>query len=369
MKKIAVLSLLIAALITVASAQNNKQERPRQISVEPIAVPSQTPAPGRTETTEDDGGVLRVETSLVTIPVSVTSRDGRSILDLQQSDFKIFEDGREEQIEIFAPTEQPITVVLLLDTSLSSSFKISEIQNAAITFVNQLKPQDKVLVAEFDAKVHVLSDFTNDRARLQKAIRKADFGDGTSLYDAVGLALGEKLEKIEGRKAIVLFTDGVDTTSYRTDGNNNIREAETSDVQIYSVFYNTLPDVQERLNRMSPEEREREEQLLGITPEDYERGKRFLNELTSRTGGRVFQADSTQNLENAFVNIAEELKRQYSIGYYPSETAQPGQRKQVKVLVNRPNIVIKARESYVVGASATQAVTETKNSKKQKKRN
>ncbi len=125
-----------------------------------------------------------------------------------------------------ATSEQPFTVVLLIDVSPSTAFKIEAIQEAAIAFVNQLKAQDSVMVIEFDQGVHVLSKPTNDREKLVKAIRKADFGNGTSLYDAVDDALRKKLSKISGRKAIVLFTDGVDTTSYKHDYDSTLRQAE-----------------------------------------------------------------------------------------------------------------------------------------------
>jgi Mg-chelatase subunit ChlD len=109
-------------------------------------------------------------------------------------------------VAYFGTSEKPFTVVLLIDTSPSTEYKIDEIQAAARAFVDQLKPQDSVMVIEFDANVHVLTEPTNDRQKIYKAIQRADFGGGTSLYDAVEFSLRKRLDKIEGRKAIVLFT-------------------------------------------------------------------------------------------------------------------------------------------------------------------
>jgi VWFA-related protein len=310
----------------------------------------------------DEVEVLKVDTSLITIPISVFDRNGLYIPNLTQENFKIFEDGKEQEIAYLATSEQPFTVVLLIDVSPSTAFKIEAIQDAAIAFVNQLKAQDSVMVIEFDQGVHVLSKPTNDRQKLAKAIRKADFGNGTSLYDAVDDALRKKLSKISGRKAIVLFTDGVDTTSYKQDYDSTLRLAEESDSLIFPIYYNTFFD-------------QRNGGVLGIpfpgggilgsqgnSSADYALGRKYLEDLSAVTGGRVFKAGSTnQTLIATFESIAEELRRQYNIGYYPSDTGQAGQRKQIKVRVNRPNLVIRARDSYIVGdMNKTQTTTSSK---------
>jgi Mg-chelatase subunit ChlD len=149
--------------------------------------------------------------------VSVLDRDGRFITGLQKGDFQIFENGVEQKIEEFATVQQPFTVILLIDVSPSTAFKIDEIHDAAISFVDQLRAEDKVMVIAFDERVRVLSQVTNNRTALRNAIRRAEFGDGTSLYEAVDHVINRELQRIEGRKAVVLFTDGVDTTSRRAN--------------------------------------------------------------------------------------------------------------------------------------------------------
>jgi hypothetical protein len=160
-----------------------------------------------------DEDVQRVETNLITIPVSVYDRHGLYVQKLQKENFTIFEDGKPQQIEYFGTDEKPFTVIMLLDISPSTVYAMEDIQSAAMAFVKQLKSHDRVMVVAFDRKLHVLTELTGDRGAIQKAITKADFGSGTALYDAVGFSLSQRLSGVSGRKAIVLFTDGVDTQS------------------------------------------------------------------------------------------------------------------------------------------------------------
>jgi VWFA-related protein len=291
------------------------------------------------------GDVERIETNLITIPVSVFDRNGLYIPNLKKEDFKIFEDGTEQQIEYFGTSEKPFTVVLLLDTSPSTDYKIDEIRAAATAFVDQLEPQDRVMVIEFDGDVQVLTEPTGDRPTIYKAIRKADFGGGTALYDAVHFSLSKRLKSIEGRKAIVLFTDGVDTRSSKANYDSTLALAEESDSLIFPIYYNTY------LKNSAGARNVRGPSPPGTTAREYAVGKRYLEELADYTGGRVFRPEATPGgLTAAFEGIAEELRRQYNIGYIPMEDGRPGQRKQIKVRVNRPNLVLRARDSYVVGA-------------------
>jgi len=294
---------------------------------------------------------IKVETNLITIPVTVLDRNGLYIPNLAKENFQIFEDGEEQQIEFFATTENPVTVVLLLDTSPSTEFKINEIQDAAIAFVNQLKPQDSVLVIEFDGNAHVLTETTTDRQAIYKGIRKADFGGGTSLYDTIDFTIRKRLNKIQGRKAIVLFTDGVDTTSVKASYDSSLREAEEADATIFPIYYNTYFDQRKQSGIFSP---------IPSTPGEYAMGRAYLKDLSESTGGRVFNAENSPGgLTRTFESIAEELRRQYSIGYIPENPGQTGQRKAIKVRVDRPNLIIRARDSYIVGEQ-TKTTTKTK---------
>jgi len=278
---------------------------------------------------------VKVETNLVTIPVAVTDRSGFYITDLRQADFKIFEDGAEQEVAYFGASDKPFTVVLMIDVSPSTAYKIEEIQAAAAAFVRQLKPQDRVMVIQFDESVKVLTEVTSDHDKINKAINRTDFGDGTSIYEAVDFSLHKRLDKIEGRKAIVLFTDGVDTSSEKASFEGTVRDAEESEAAVFPIYYNTFQ------NGMR----------AGTEGVEYARGKAYLTELANATGGRIVRAESTpQGLTKAFESIAEELRRQYSIGYYPSNAgAVVGTRRQIKVRVNRPKLVVRARDSFIVG--------------------
>lgn len=318
------------------------------------------------------GDVIRVDTTLVTLPVSVTDRNGRYIPNLTKADFRLWEDGVEQQVAFFASVDKPFSVVLMIDTSGSTRFRIEEIQDAAITFVNQLRPDDQVMVVSFDDDVRILTEFTGNRGRLRDAIRQTRTGDGTKLYDAVDLVINQRLNRVSGRKAVVLFTDGVDTTSRRATYASNVRDAEEVDALIYPVQYDTYSDVNSGgstwpgARRVPTSPADILIQILGgigggrggrggrsggggigSSRTDYEQANRYLRDLAERTGARQFQADSTSNLAYAFSNVAEELRRQYSLGFYPKRPPQLGQRRQVRVRVNQPNLAVRARDSYI----------------------
>lgn len=308
--------------------------------------------PASVNTADDGDDIINIEATLVTIPVSIHSKNGLYISDVRQEEVKIFEDGKEQEIAYFKTSEEPFTVALLIDTSPSTKYDIQEIRSAAKAFVGQLKSQDKVLVMEFDGNPQVLSEATTDRQKIYKAIDKADFGDGTALYDAVDYAVNKRLNAIEGRKAIVLFTDGVDTVS-RKKYDQNIRDAEESDAIIFSIYYNTFLNNQRNGGIFgSPLPIGGGRNVgLGTSSEEYALGKRYLEDLTASTGGKIFEPDSSSGgLTRAFENIAEELRRQYNVAYYPADTGKIGERKKIKVRIYRPDLVIRARDSYIVGS-------------------
>ena len=222
-----------------------------------------------------------------------------------------------------------------------------------MAFVNLLEPQDSVIVMEFDHSVKVLTTVTKDRDRISKAIKKADFGDGTSLYNAVDEALRKQMGKIEGRKAVVLFTDGVDTTSRKNSYDSTLKYAEESDTPVFPIYYNTYLDNRPQSMPTFPDIfGGNDPTYRGTSSEDYALGRRYLDELAEVTGGRVFRPEATPGgLTRAFEGIAEELRRQYNIGFVPSNEGKPGERKNIRVRVNRPNLIIRSRDSYIVGGS------------------
>lgn len=344
----------------------------------------------------DENDVVRVNTTLVTLPVSVMDRNGRFIPDLRQQEFRIYEDGVEHEVAYFASIEKPFTLALVLDTSASTRFRLDEIQDAAIAFVNQLRADDRVIVVSFDEEVRVLAEATSNRNVLRDAIRRTRTGGGTKLYDAVDLVINQRLNREQGRKAVILFTDGVDTVSNHASYQSNLRDAEELDALIYPVQYDTSdqngggygggggggtnwpsrnPAPRSSGNVVidilggilngggggggrggrSGGGRNRGPVIFGggtngSSPEDYRRANAYLNDLANKTGARLFRADTTHDLSQSFASIAEELRRQYSLGYYPKTTAQTGTRRQLRVRVMRPNLVVRARDSYITGS-------------------
>ena len=350
---------------TPTAAPANSEDEPNTTNIERIVTPA-------VEGIADDGDVIKVETEIVSVPVKVSDRKGRFIGVLTKENFQIFEDGVPQEIEYFSNEQQPFTVALVLDMSYSTKFKIAEIQQAAMNFINQLRENDRVMVVSFDEQVYVHTQPTNDRQALQRAIRSTKIGYGTSLYEAVDLVINQKFRKINGRKAIVLFTDGVDTTSRRAHDLGNLSDALELDALVYPIQYDTFADVQAMKNKPvivqqpipSPIPTQNKSPFpfplptggvgtpssQGTTPEDYRKAGEYLNGMADRTCGRLYQADSTANLALAFSNIAAELREYYSLGYYPKDAATAGKKHKIKVRVNQPQgAVVRARDSYVVG--------------------
>lgn len=403
MRKFAALVLLLSLFI-VSSISTPAQSRARRVGQSAPPPPVSQPEPSRqpksggtaddvgatsrrngtTAPAEDeseevgDDEVVRVNTALVTIPVSVMDRDGRYVSNIDRGEFRIYEDGVEQEIAYFGTVEKPFTVALVLDTSNSTAFKLEDIHEAAIAFVNQLRSDDRVMVVSFDDKVRVLSEPTSDRNTLRNAIRRARTGGSTRLYDAVDFVIKQRFQHIDGRKAMVLFTDGVDTTSQRASFESTSRDAEELDAIIYPVQYDTYREMaggnggggttwpgRSRVPNIGigrfpfplpfplpgggtiGSGRGGGSGGVGTTRAEYERANRYLHTLSDRTGGRVYEAYDLRFLSQAFASIAEELRRQYSIGYYPKRQSQVSERRQVKVRVFRPNLAVRARDNYI----------------------
>ena len=260
-----------------------------------------------------DDDVVRVETDLVTIPVRVSERGGRPVTAIAQTEFKIFENEAEQQIAYFSNDDQPFTVVLLLDMSYSSVFKLRDIQTAAKIFVTQLRPQDRVTVVSFAERITVLCEATNDRKILDLAIDGSKIASGTSLYDALGVALNDKLRSISGRKAIVLLSDGVDTTSSKLAASDLTKDFAARGVIIYPIQYATFDDVRDS-RRKDAEVRYDDDDRKYTVEAPLEKGQResdylaadeFISQAAEATGGTVFRVSSRTNLAKAFSQIAE----------------------------------------------------------------
>lgn len=301
-----------------------------------------------------DDDIVRIETDLVTVPVRVSTRKGRPVTDITRSEFQIFENGVDQEIAYFSSTDEPFTVALLLDMSYSSVFKLAEIKAAATAFIGQLKVNDRVMVVAFDQKVRILCEPTDNRKALRYAVEAARIGSGTSVYSAVGTVLNDKFNKITGRKAIVLLSDGVDTTSVTATIKGILSDVDETDTLIYPIQYDTFDDVRKsRRNNAQILYDDNDKPYVVEAPpgkgereEDYAEAREFLSEIARRSGGRVQRVSSTTNLAAALAQIAEELRKTYSLGYYPDIERTPEGRYLIKVRVYRPDLDIRARDNY-----------------------
>jgi Ca-activated chloride channel family protein len=315
----------------------------------PVSVQRSDSQESEPEVEEND--VVRVSTNLITVPAEVMDRNGRYIGNLSKDDFRVFENGVEQELAYFASVEQPFTVALLLDVSGSTQSQLQAIRLAANTFIKRLRPKDRLLLVSFDGKINVLTEAVTLGELRKKKLRLDALNDGTLLYDTLGFVLNERLAGIQGRKAIVLMTDGVDGGSKKASHKQNIRDAEEANVVIYTVRYNTLPQLPERLSQIANPKARAHVQARMI--KEYAVGATYLQSLAEKTGGRLYHAESLSDVPQAFSAITDELGRQYSLGYYPKGHAKPGEKRDIKVKTRLANLVVRARQSYIASASAS----------------
>jgi VWFA-related protein len=325
------LLIILVANATRAAAQ----EAPR---------PKASPTPDRGEEIDD---VIRVDITLVTVPVRVMDRNGKYVPDMRQEEFRVFEDGVEQQLAYFAPVESAFTIVLMIDVSDSTERSLKDIKKAAYSFIAQLRENDEVIIITFDNRLTALNQPTSDREALRTILDGIRPGGGTRIYDVLDVVFRRLLNQIKGRKAVVLFTDGVDIDSLATAG-QILHRAEESEALIYTVRYNTYGAIKEKIraaNTSSPVPIIGAEK--GSREEDYIAARAFLNGLADKTGALMYETRDIRKLDEGFAQIAAELRWQYSLGYYPSAPGEPGQRRKIKVRVSRSNLGVRARSSYV----------------------
>src|SRR5262245_25605224 len=185
-----------------------------------------------------DDEPVRLNATLIQVPAVVTDRSGKFVSDLSREEFSVYEDGKRQEISVFAAVKQPFNTVLVLDTSNSAQDRLKAIQNAAVDFTKQLRTGDRMMAISFDNEVRELTELTQDRAELETAIRGTESGFGKLLYEAVARAL-DKLKDVEGRRAVILFTDGVDMRSIEATAEGNTRLADEIGAVIYVVRFDT----------------------------------------------------------------------------------------------------------------------------------
>ena len=338
--------LFSMALAGSVCAQTPEQARPRPVLRSGGTYSSNQREPQNASNKEsnevDAGDVVRVSTSLIMVPAAVMDRNGRYIPNLKKEDFRIYEDGVEQNVAYFASVERPFTVALMLDVSGSTQSQLAQIREAANTFVSRLRSNDRMMAITFDGQIHVLTEAEDVSAIRRSRLHIPAITDGTVLYDAVDFAL-KRMAQIPGRKAIVLMTDGVDQNS-TASLKSTLNEIAEQDVLVYTVQYNTLPQLPQRLSQIKNDKARRkvQERLM----KGYAVSEPYLRSLAEKTGGRFYRADDLSDVGPAFEAITSELGVQYSLGYYPKATSGAGAERGIKVRVRYPNLVVRARDSY-----------------------
>lgn len=294
---------------------------------------------------------IRVESALVSVPVVVSDDRGRYVPGLKAADFKLYQDDLPQPVALFAASEEPVRIGLLLDTSKSTISVLNKIKKAAREFLLQLRPQDQAFVVSFDASIQYLSSLSSDRSELESAIKRARVGEytGTKMRDAVLDVVQRKFRAIQGRKAIVLLTDGQDYGS-EVLAPDLLSAVAASNTAIYSIHYSVDPrevmkklfGVHSRLPAHTPGSRRGP---YAIWDEREDRAAAYLEELSDLSAGRFYRSGMT-DLKQTFAQVADELRHQYLLGFYPDRSKLDGSVHSLRVEVSLPGAVVRARRSY-----------------------
>ena len=271
---------------------------------------------------------FRTGTRTVALYATVTDAQKRLVPDLTQEDFQIFDNDKPQSLELFVNEVQPITVVVMLDTSASMTGNLKLLEQAAEQFLMRMLPKDKGLVGAFNDKIEFFpATFTHDRDKLIRSLGDLDFGNPTRLYDAIAASM-DRLHKIDGRRVVLVFTDGADTGS-RTDGGSVLEQARRGEVMVYAVglrsdYFNGARQV-----RSKPDS--------------------GLKRLAEETGGGYFELDETSDLAPTFTRVAQELHSQYVLGFTP--TVLDGKIHRINVKA-KPGMTVRARRSYLASGES-----------------
>ena len=276
--------------------------------------------------------LFRSTTDIVPLYVTVTDRNDRLVANLSQEDFEVYDDEVKQDIVLFLNEVQPITVVVMLDTSFSMAGKLKLLKAGAEQFLIRMLPADRGRVGAFNDKIQISAEFTGDRDYLINELQLLDFGNPTRLYDAIAASVNELLG-IDGRRVVLIFTDGDDTSS-QSDWKEVLEVARNEEVMIYAIglraeFFNGRRTVRSRPDRN-------------------------LRQFAQETGGGYFELQENDELGSTFTRVAQELHSQYLIGFSPTEL--DGKVHELSVRLRNKNMTARARRSYVASAERLSSV-------------
>ena len=319
-------------------------QKPGLIGAGDSKAPAGTPATDQQDAEISEGDIIRVDSQLVTLNISVIDRGtNRGLLGLSQSDFRLFEDGQEQRIVQFESSSAPFDMVLLIDLSGSTREVVKLIRAAALRFVAAARRGDRIAVITFAGEARIVSELTADRELLRQRIETIDTARGdTKLYDATNFAMSEVLKQTKNsrRTAIVVMSDGLDGTIPGISGQQGsvkfpyaetLRNIQEFDGVLYTLWLNT------EYEAMSPEDTQ---------PEAFDMGHSRMKEMAEAGGGIFFPVERLTDLAGAYEQVVADLGTVYSLAYKPSNSARDGHWRAIRIGVNRPNAVPRGKRGY-----------------------
>lgn len=328
---------------------------------------------------------LSVDVKVVTLPVTVRDKKGKIVTNLTKDDFVLQEDNRPQTIKYFSlDTNLPLTLGLLIDTSMSMRNALDQEKSSGKTFLSQMlaKPADKAFVIHFDREVELLQDLTASKDKLSSSLEElgptqqslsstdsdsgqhARRGGGTQLYDAIFLASDELMKKQQGRKAIVVLSDGVDRGSKETL-NSAIEAAQRANTVVYTIYFQGEQQHDNDNNHGFGRHGgmgggwpgggggwpggggNRYPGGGGQRPSEQPRvdGKKIMIQIAEQTGGRMYEAKKKENFDEIYANISEELRQQYMLGYTPDKSSESGYHK-IELTTKKKDLYVQTRDGY-----------------------
>ncbi len=332
------LILVLLGAVALICAQTPKREQDK---------PLKTPAK------ETSGDTIAIETTEVLLPVTVRDATGQFATNLKAEDFAIYEDSIAQPISSFSLKRMPVHVVLLIDTSSSVTRELEDFKFAALNFINQLDPEDKICLIRFDDKVELVQDWTSNRNTLKRSLNRLGTGMFTKFNDALYLAAKEQLGKVTGRKAIIVLTDGIDSGQGSITPDKAFRTLIEEETSVYVVSKTRIQGRSDRekldyyqATSSSSSVNQLRIDGLKMALAQLEESEHYLMRIAEETGGRIFLPDSFDDLGNTYQQVAEELRSQYVIFYTPTNPTRDGGYRSVRVRVKTPGYRATTRFGY-----------------------
>ncbi len=280
---------------------------------------------------EERTPTFRSDTRLVVLHAAVTDKEGHHVSNLPRSAFQVYENGAEQQIKIFRHEDMPVSLGLVIDNSASMRDKRAKVEAASLALVKASNPEDEVFILNFNDEMSLDQDFTNDIKTLQARIARVDSRGGTAMRDAIQMAVDHLYNRAsKDKKVLVVITDGEDNESKKATLGSILADAQDAGVMIYTIGLLNEED-----------------------PRAAKRAKRDLDAITLATGGQAFYPKDVSEVDRIAGQVAHDVRNQYTIAYSPSNPALDGTFRNIKVLVNAPNAIVRSRSGYYASPEST----------------